>query len=149
MIGTLGTDFWRRIREFPSLVPLPQSENLKESYKEVLQPDYERETMHNLTLHVLRDCLCVLDHGDRFFDVWLMKDYGKKESWTKLYRVPYFRKLEICLPVHFVCLKMTKYCLRGPGQSLLFTIQETALLRSPRFKTANIIFPQRSTLTAK
>jgi hypothetical protein len=40
-----------------------------------------------LTLGVLRDCLC-LTCGD---DVRVMKKYGKKESWTKLFTIPYER----------------------------------------------------------
>jgi hypothetical protein len=38
---------------------------------------------------VLRDCLCILAHSDTSSDVWLMKEYGNKDSWTKLLCVPY------------------------------------------------------------
>jgi len=34
-----------------------------------------------------RDCLCVFAISDMFLDVWIMNEYGKKESWTKLYSV--------------------------------------------------------------
>ncbi|KAK7412628.1 hypothetical protein VNO78_04135 [Psophocarpus tetragonolobus] len=110
---SLGTDLsWRRIQDFPSALPFDESGKFvsgtinwsssndlgssvivsldlqKESYEEVLQPDYGVAVVF-WTLGVLRDCLCVLCHGDTFLDVWLMKDYGNKESWTKLFRVPY------------------------------------------------------------
>ncbi|RHN65467.1 hypothetical protein MtrunA17_Chr3g0080211 [Medicago truncatula] len=26
-----------------------------------------------------------------FWDVWVMKEYGNKDSWTKLYHIPYMR----------------------------------------------------------
>jgi hypothetical protein len=34
-------------------------------------------------LGVLRDCLCLISGHD----VWIMKEYGNKESWTKLFTV--------------------------------------------------------------
>ncbi|KAK7303218.1 hypothetical protein RJT34_14120 [Clitoria ternatea] len=113
-ILTLGTDSWRRIQEFPSGVPFDESGKFvngtvnwlassasgsswivvsldlgKECYRELLQPDYGGVAVVTLTLGVLRDCLCMLSHCDTFSDVWLMKDYGNKESWTKLFSVPY------------------------------------------------------------
>ncbi|KAK7359684.1 hypothetical protein VNO77_01647 [Canavalia gladiata] len=111
---TLGTNSWRRIQEFPSGVPFDESGKFvsgsvnwlastasssswvivsldlgKESYQELLQPEYGEVVVVTLTLDVLRDCLCILSHSEMFSDVWLMKDYGNRESWTKLFRVPY------------------------------------------------------------
>jgi len=38
----------------------------------------------------LKDCLCVLAGcgSRRVSDIWHMKEYGKRESWTKLASVP-------------------------------------------------------------
>jgi len=59
-----------------------------ESYQEVLLPDYGEVDEDNLlTLHVLRDCLCIIFGHN----VWIMKEYGNKESWTKLFTVSYMR----------------------------------------------------------
>jgi F-box interacting protein len=62
----------------------------KESFQEIPQPDYGNSKM--LNLGVLRDCLCIFrresDHSS--IDVWLMKEYGNKDSWIKLIRLPYF-----------------------------------------------------------
>lgn len=115
-VHTLGTDCWRRIQEFPSGVPFDDSGKFvsgtlnwlasgsasltsswiivsldlgNESYQELLQPDYGGVAVVTLTLAILRDCLCILAHSGTFSDVWLMKDYGNRESWTKLFRVPY------------------------------------------------------------
>ncbi|KAJ1428800.1 F-box-like domain superfamily [Sesbania bispinosa] len=113
-VHTLGTNCWRRIEDFPSGVPFDDSGKFvsgtvnwlastasssswvivsldlgKESYQELLQPDYGGVAVITLSLGVLRDCLCILSHSDTFSDVWLMKDYGNKESWSKLFRVPY------------------------------------------------------------
>jgi F-box interacting protein len=61
----------------------------KESYQKVLLPDYEGVNVCNFSsLAVLRDCLCVT-YGNGcnrvMKDVWVMKEYGNKESWTKLF----------------------------------------------------------------
>ncbi|KAI9114984.1 hypothetical protein K1719_013997 [Acacia pycnantha] len=111
MVYTLGADSWRRIQEFPLGIPYDEMGKFvsgtlnwvaleishphcslavisldlrKESYAELSQPDYG-EGMITLTLGVLGDCLCILyDYGTRS-DVWIMKDFGVKESWTKLF----------------------------------------------------------------
>ncbi|MED6136676.1 hypothetical protein PIB30_058024 [Stylosanthes scabra] len=40
-------------------------------------------------LGVLKGCLCLLCNGRVVCDVWVMKDYGNDESWSKLFSVPY------------------------------------------------------------
>jgi len=37
----------------------------------------------------LRGCLCILAHGGLCVDVWIMKEYGNEQSWTKFVSVPY------------------------------------------------------------
>ncbi|XP_045822475.1 F-box/kelch-repeat protein At3g23880-like [Trifolium pratense] len=59
-----------------------------ECYREVLLPDDSSKVDKNkLSLSVLRDCLCLIS-GE---DVWIMKEYGNKESWTKLFTISYMR----------------------------------------------------------
>jgi len=41
-----------------------------------------------ITFGVLRDCLCIFSNSDKFSDVWIMKEYGNGQSWTKLLSVP-------------------------------------------------------------
>ncbi|GAU28813.1 hypothetical protein TSUD_21500 [Trifolium subterraneum] len=123
---TLGTNSWKRIKDFPFLpwfsglgmskhgifvsgtvnwLAYHQSNGHainvssqcivslhlgKESYQEIPLPDFGNSKM--LTLEVMRDCLCLssLKSPKSYFDVWLMKEYGNKESWTKLFRLPYY-----------------------------------------------------------
>ncbi|RHN54661.1 hypothetical protein MtrunA17_Chr5g0409301 [Medicago truncatula] len=60
-----------------------------ESYQKISPPNLEGVDVRNLSaLGVLRDCLCVTTTSD---DVWVMKEYGNKESWTKLFTIPYMR----------------------------------------------------------
>lgn len=129
------TDFWRRIGDFPSGVPLDESgkfvngaihwaasrntgSNLSfswlivsldlanETYGEVAQPSYG-EGEFDLSLGVLGGCLCVLSnfHGYRT-DVWMMKEYGVRESWTKLTSIPYL--IEISKHEYPVLLYLSK-----------------------------------------
>ncbi|XP_076948104.1 F-box/kelch-repeat protein At3g23880-like [Bidens hawaiensis] len=61
----------------------------KETYGEVLQPVYE-EGDKDLALGSLKEWLCVLcDYRGIRADVWVMKVYGVKDSWTKLVSIPY------------------------------------------------------------
>ncbi|KAI4317713.1 hypothetical protein L6164_025562 [Bauhinia variegata] len=109
-VYTLGTSYWRRILEFP-VVPYDDTGKFvsgtgtinwvgksttgsrypwvivsldlgKETYQEVLQPDYEVGLV--VSLGVLRDCLCICHYYNTHLDLWLMKDCGLTVSWTKL-----------------------------------------------------------------
>jgi F-box interacting protein len=112
-VHTFGTECWREIQEFPSGIPEDSgifiSGNINwlastadpmnmvivsldlgnECYQEVMQPDYgdgdKEEKL--LTLGLLRDCLCLISDHFTFTCVWLMKEYGRKESWTKLFNL--------------------------------------------------------------
>ncbi|GMI72685.1 CONSTITUTIVE EXPRESSER OF PR GENES 1, CONSTITUTIVE EXPRESSER OF PR GENES 30 [Hibiscus trionum] len=56
-----------------------------ESYNEVPQPDYQDDILQ-LNIGVLGGCLCVVaNHGDARVDLWVMKEYGVKASWTILF----------------------------------------------------------------
>jgi len=58
-----------------------------ESYKKVLLPDSDYRAIDSPTLHlsVFRNCLCLISSND----VWIMKEYGNKASWTKLFTIPF------------------------------------------------------------
>ncbi|THF96056.1 F-box/kelch-repeat protein At3g23880-like [Camellia sinensis] len=115
-VYALRTDSWRRIQDFPCGIPLDDSGKFangalhwaasgdtgsshswvivsldlaKETYGEVVQPNYG-DGGFDLTLGVLKGCLCVLCNfqGTRA-DVWVMNEYGIRESWIKLFAIPY------------------------------------------------------------
>ncbi|XP_023736405.1 F-box/kelch-repeat protein At3g23880 isoform X1 [Lactuca sativa] len=107
---------WKNIGAFPHGIPLDDSGKLsngalhwaasqdfgsfyswriisldlaKETYGEILQPVYD-EGNKDLTLGALGESLCVLcDYSKIRADVWVMKVYGVKDSWTKLVSIPY------------------------------------------------------------
>jgi len=115
MVYTLGTNSWRMIQ---GDLPLPhrfRCESLVfvsgalnwiayedndnhsvvsfglviESYRRLLLPNYGGENVSYVMLGVLRDCLCFVAPSLELANVWLMKEYGNEESWTKLFCVPY------------------------------------------------------------
>ncbi|KAK8575477.1 hypothetical protein V6N12_063149 [Hibiscus sabdariffa] len=56
-----------------------------ESFNEVPQPEY-KDDIFQLNIGVLGGCLCVVaNHRDARVDLWVMKEYGVKESWTVLF----------------------------------------------------------------
>ncbi|KAL2530258.1 F-box/kelch-repeat protein [Forsythia ovata] len=55
-----------------------------EMYDEVPLPDNEINMLTALWLGVLRGCLCLVCNFSTHSDVWIMKEYGTRESWTKL-----------------------------------------------------------------
>lgn len=63
------------------------------TYAQILQPAYDDQTGadKDLTLGVLQECLCVMcNYRAIRADLWVMKVYGVKDSWTKLASIPYF-----------------------------------------------------------
>jgi hypothetical protein len=58
-----------------------------ESYQEILPPNDEDRDVCYWHLGVLSDCLCLICGND----VWLMKEYGNKNSWTKLFTIPHIQ----------------------------------------------------------
>jgi F-box interacting protein len=118
-VHTLGTDSWRRIKNIPSkfrygrrgifvsgtvnwltcywngfndLKAIVSLHLGKESYQEIPVPDNGNFIFDSSTLDIMRDCLCIFSRRtfDSPTDVWLMKEYGDKDSWIKLFRLPYF-----------------------------------------------------------
>ncbi|KAG5554858.1 hypothetical protein RHGRI_012428 [Rhododendron griersonianum] len=69
----------------------------EEKFKEVPQPNYERGYI-SIDMGIFGEWLCVVHDHHGCNDVWVMKEYGVKESWTKLFVVPsdlshYFKPL--------------------------------------------------------
>ncbi|CAL5202493.1 unnamed protein product [Lathyrus oleraceus] len=108
-VYTLSTDSWRTIQPFPfdsvssyqqgryvsgSINWLAYSKGTHqrciisfdlghETYQMIRMPLGLERTPKDPVFSVLRDWLCLIfDH-----DVWVMKEYGVKESWTKLFNV--------------------------------------------------------------
>ncbi|CAN0907894.1 F-box protein CPR1 [Linum grandiflorum] len=58
--------------------------------KEIPQPEYAQGGGLSLRVGELGNCLCIFDNcNEKFVDLWMMKEYCVKESWMKLFSVPY------------------------------------------------------------
>ncbi|XP_058723825.1 F-box/kelch-repeat protein At3g23880-like [Vicia villosa] len=116
-VHTLGTTSWTRIQDFPHNTLIREESGKfasgainwltymhtrsswvilsldleKEFYRDLPQPDYGGVNVVSFNLEVLRECLCIFSHTETYTDVWLMKEYGNKDSWTKLFRLPFTR----------------------------------------------------------
>ncbi|RHN66700.1 putative F-box domain-containing protein [Medicago truncatula] len=109
-VYTLGTDSWRKIQDFPNLSLYRPSgvfvggavnwlvydgfrsfivslDLEKESYQYISPPVLE---MSLFTLGVLKDCLLFSATNTRvtYLVIWVMMEYGNKESWAKLHHIP-------------------------------------------------------------
>ncbi|PWA83399.1 F-box associated interaction domain-containing protein [Artemisia annua] len=84
----------------------------KETYGEVLQPEYD-EGDKTLGLGVLGERLCVLcNYRESHADVWVMKVYGVKDSWSKLVSIP----CQTDLGMHYISMPL---CISNDGKVLL------------------------------
>ncbi|GFQ08541.1 F-box/kelch-repeat protein at3g23880 [Phtheirospermum japonicum] len=103
-IYSLRADSWKSIEGFEGGVPLDDSATRggsefkwnivsldlrTEDYGTVEQPDYG-EGCFDSYLGVLGEGICVLCNYEKVrADLWVMKEYGVKESWTKVVSIPY------------------------------------------------------------
>lgn len=97
-----------------------------EKCRKVEQPCYRKE-IYFLTLGVLGNDLSVLSSCRKRIDVWVMKEYGVKESWTKLYTIKcpnYMLSPPLCMSIEGEVLHMF-------GSALTIYNPEDDLMRYP------------------
>ncbi|KAL8107601.1 F-box protein At3g07870-like isoform X2 [Apium graveolens] len=137
-IYTLGTNKWRSLTHVPFLLCFPQngilvSGNLhwlaydeKDSTNDLVCTfDLEKELLQLTasapqsggiiayrSLGKLQGCLCLCDNTDSKFVIWVMKNYGMKESWIK----------------EIIIFDATASCLRGIFRPLKVWKDETTLM---------------------
>ncbi|CAN1337207.1 F-box protein CPR1 [Linum perenne] len=66
---------------------------VSEKFAEITQPDYENRDMgYEVDVGALEGNLCAICNYDHVrVDLWVMKEYGVKESWTRLFSVQRIR----------------------------------------------------------
>jgi len=75
---------------------------VKETYRQVLLPQHGY-AVYSPGLYVLSNCSCVCTSFiDSRWQLWMMKEYGVAESWTKLMSIPHENLL-------FLIIKMWPY----------------------------------------
>lgn len=131
-VYSMKSNLWRRIQDFPyylrykrcygvlvgsalhwvvSRKPESDTANLiaafdltTEEYLLVPQPEFSSKDFH-MNIGELEGCLCILcNYIQKRVDVWVMKDYGVKESWTKMFSVAQpavIRSFEFVIPLAY------------------------------------------------
>ncbi|XP_045788902.1 F-box/kelch-repeat protein At3g23880-like [Trifolium pratense] len=66
----------------------------KDSYRKLLHPLSNDKYESNMVFQELKGCLCIVSQRPSHSDVWIMKEYGNEQSWTKLFSVPNMTYLE-------------------------------------------------------
>lgn len=56
------------------------------SFSEVPQPTFEEDFI-NLRVGMLDGCLCLMVNDLDYSDIWILKEYGVAQSWTRLFKV--------------------------------------------------------------
>lgn len=111
---------------------------LEESFQDVSLPDSITKKNSFIDIAVIRGLLCVVDNTMcDGFHLWGMKEYGVKESWTKLFVIPmpsgYFNPLGFIknsqLLIHINKQKLLVYDLQTGNQDYIFSSQS----RQPTF----------------
>ncbi|MED6185968.1 hypothetical protein PIB30_062250 [Stylosanthes scabra] len=126
MVHTVGSDSWREIKNFPGGVPQLSVKFVNDTLNWLVKRDISmgyppntsvivsldmgREEFHevsppvnvigDLDLSLLKDWLCILGHRFMTSDVWVMKEYGNVESWTKLFSIPIYEENPLSRPVY-------------------------------------------------
>lgn len=145
-VYTLKTDSWKRIGDFAYGIPtdytgkfangllhwlapgegsgytrvIASLDLAKEMYGEVLLPNYD-DLGYGLQLFVSSGCLgalCV--YPETRADVWIRKEYSVRDSWTKLFTIPYH-------PVPWMNDLSTPLCISKNGEILMYFGQQLGL----------------------
>ncbi|KAG8363759.1 hypothetical protein BUALT_Bualt19G0055800 [Buddleja alternifolia] len=64
-----------------------------DTFTELPLPDIDDDDVR-VEIKVLGGCLSVCCEHSTYMDVWVMKEYGVKSSWTKVVRIPFYVDLE-------------------------------------------------------
>jgi F-box interacting protein len=161
-VYTFGTDYWTRIQDIPNNYRIHNigtflsgtvnwfaTDDSDLSMHFILSLDLEKESYQHLLLPnsnydssmlgLMRDCLCLSGSSDMFMDVWIMKEYGDQESWTKLYIVPDIQDhgLKPFGPLYIYeddQLLLEFYAMEGGNIKLVVYDSKTGTLNIPEFQ---------------
>ncbi|KAE9450673.1 hypothetical protein C3L33_17424, partial [Rhododendron williamsianum] len=117
-------------REFDSWV-IVYFDLVEEKFKEVPPPSLWNDDDDEMNLVVLRGFLCVYcDIGVRQIEVYAMKEYGKKESWARLFVIPWAIERRVPCSTYLKPL-----CLTKKGQVLVSVGKRRIGIYDPKDRT--------------
>ncbi|KAI8561477.1 hypothetical protein RHMOL_Rhmol04G0343000 [Rhododendron molle] len=108
---------------------------MEEKFKEVPTSTHDVES-YFFKVDVLDGCLCAVDSRlEGHINVWVMKEYGVKESWTKLFVVP---NVPLNVAGEFFFHYFDLLCLTKDGEAVLRLMLEASVklaIYNPKHKT--------------
>lgn len=108
----------------------------KEAFQHLSLPDFGDDIPEGPIQAVLKDCLCVcFDHEETHLVVWLMKEYGVKESWVKLMAIPHVE-----LQIFGFVPHIEPLCMSEDGVVLVYTTFVRAVVYDS--KVGRLEFPE-------
>ncbi|PWA88863.1 F-box associated interaction domain-containing protein [Artemisia annua] len=141
-----GALHWGITKQYgPSLLWTIVSLDLaKETFNEILQPVYDDskyltslDTIRGFSLGVLGEWLCVLrDYLGKHADVWVMKVYGVKDSWTRLVSIPHMTITSLFQPRYSTPLYISndgKVLLRLGSKWVMYDSKNSSVLDIQKF----------------
>lgn len=109
-----------------------------EIYGTVEQPNYGEGDFFAVMLGVLGGCICVLcNYQLTRADVWVLKDYGVKESWTKVFSIPYIDEPEKYVSPRPLCILLNGEVLWALGSSFVVYNPKENSFRFPNISNLN------------
>ncbi|CAK9141467.1 unnamed protein product [Ilex paraguariensis] len=91
------------------------------------QPNYGNDDAYSM-LGVLGEYLCILCQHGNLADVWVMKEYGKSDSWSKIATMSSWMYPELCHQYE------TPFCISKDG-TLLLSMRTKVGLYNPKDNT--------------
>ncbi|XP_026420419.1 F-box/kelch-repeat protein At3g06240-like [Papaver somniferum] len=112
-----GALHWQTSSSSKELIALGMTDELIGGISPPENSNFDEDPDDTTRIGMLDGCLSMLYSSTTLgIEVWLMKDYGEKESWTKIYSIPKLTSLDGRVSRH-LCLRRIK-CLKS-GEMLL------------------------------
>ncbi|XP_047309300.1 F-box/kelch-repeat protein At3g23880-like [Impatiens glandulifera] len=171
----LKSGSWRKVKNYPQFCPLGERgmfvsgslhwgasmetginnyqgiltfDLTEETFSEISQPCFGEGILDSL-VGVLSGCLCMLfNYGGKKFDLWIMKDYGKTESWTKLFSLPFPNRIDFHSFTPLYISKKNEILMQLGKQLVLFNLENKVVTISyPGIKNVDNHFIEALTYT--
>lgn len=102
----------------------------EEKFKNLQQPKFVGHLLH---LGVLEGCLCLVcnhyESGSGAWTIWVMKEHGVKNSWTKLINIPLLYRTPFVIP----------FCVRKNGEIVLQVSDRKIVTYNPKTKSFEVL----------
>ncbi|MED6206709.1 hypothetical protein PIB30_029444 [Stylosanthes scabra] len=161
MVHAVGSDSWREIKNFPVGFPRFNVKFVNDTLNWLLKRDISMgyppnssvivsldmgmeefneisppmNAIGDLEISILKDWLCIIGHRFRTSDVWVMKEFGRVESWTKLFSIPIYEYDLRSRPIYNIIHSISK---DDENEIILLRNKSKFVLYDPKTETFSI-----------